>query len=94
MDGVTPALHEGGVHDAVTAPLPTPGVLTLPMPPKLVLPDPVTPTEIGLLVLQVRETPVSGMPTLSITVAFTVAVVPLLSVIGDAPALSTLRVID
>ena len=94
MDGVIPPLHEGGVHDAVTAPLPPDGVVTLPMLPKLVLVPPVTPTEIGLLVLQVRETPVSGIPTLSITVAFTVAAVPLLRVIGDPPALSTLSAID
>ena len=94
MDGVIPALHDGGVHEAVTAPLPIDGVVTLPMLPKLVLAPSVTPTEIGLLVLQVRETPVSGMPTLSITVAFTVAAVPLLSVIGDPPALSPFRVID
>jgi hypothetical protein len=91
---VIPALHEGGVHDAVTAALPTPGAVTFPMLPKLVLVPLVTPTEIGLLVLQVRGTPIKGIPTLSVTVAFTVADVPLLSVIGDAPALSTLRVID
>jgi hypothetical protein len=94
MEGVIPALHEGGVQDAVTAPLPTAGVVTLPMLPKLVLVPPVTPTEIGLLVLHVSGTSIRGMPTLSVTVAFTVADVPLLSVIGDAPALSTLRVID
>ena len=82
------------MHDAVTAALPTPGAVTLPMLPKLVLVPPVTPTEIGLLVLQVSGTPIRGIPTPSVTVAFTVADVPLLSVIGDAPALSTLKMID
>jgi hypothetical protein len=94
IDGVIPALHEGGVHDAVTAPLPRLGAVTVPMLPKLVLVPLVTPTEIGLLVLQVRGTPINGIPTLSITVAFTVAEVPLLSVIGDGPALRTVRVMD
>jgi len=78
-----PPLHVGGVHDAVTEPAPAAGVVTLPMPPKDVLVPPVTPTDAGLLVLQVRETPVSGIPRLSVTVAFSVVAVPALTVVGE-----------
>lgn len=75
-----PPLHVGGVQDAVTDPAPMAGVVTLPMPPKDVLVPPVTPTDAGLLVLQVSETPVSGIPRLSITVALSVVAVPALTV--------------
>lgn len=80
MEGTIPPLHVGGVHDAVTEPAPTAGVVTLPIPPKDVLVPPVTPTDMGLLVLQVSETPVSGIPRLSVTVAFSVVAVPTLTV--------------
>jgi hypothetical protein len=75
-----PPLHVGGVHEAVTEPAPADGAVTLPMPPKDVLMPPATPTDMGLLVLQVRDTPVSGIPTLSVTVAFSVVAVPVLTV--------------
>jgi hypothetical protein len=75
-----PPLHVGGVQEAVTEPAPTAGVVTLPMPPKEVLVPPVTPTDMGLLVLQVSEIPVSGIPRLSFTVAFSVVAVPTLTV--------------
>jgi hypothetical protein len=80
MEGTIPPLHVGGVQDAVTEPAPTAGVVTLPMPPKDVLVPPVTPTDTGLLVLQVREMPVSGIPKMSVTVAFSVVAVPALTV--------------
>jgi hypothetical protein len=77
-----PPLQVGGVQDAVIDPDPAAGVVTLPMPPKEVLVPPVTPTDIGLLVLQVRDIPVSGIPTLSVTVAFSVAAEPTVTVVG------------
>src|SRR5262249_55505204 len=79
MDGVMPPLQLGGVQETVIALLPTAGEVTLAVPPKTVLLAPVTPTETGLLVFQVRETPVSDIPTLSVTVAFRVVVVPTLT---------------
>jgi hypothetical protein len=75
-----PPLHAGGVHDAVTEPDPAEGAVTLPVPPKEVLVLPATPTDMGLLVLQVRDTPVSGIPKLSVTVAFRVVAVPVVTV--------------
>jgi hypothetical protein len=80
MEGTIPPLHVGGVQDAVIEPAPTVGAVTLPMLPKDVLVPPVTPKETGLLVLHVRETPVSGIPRMSVTVAFSVVAVPALTV--------------
>ena len=71
-DGVIPPLHVGGVQEAVTDPAPTPAALTVPTLPKTVLLAPVALTEIGLLELQVSGTPVSVMPRMSVTVAFRV----------------------
>jgi hypothetical protein len=71
------------VHDAVTEPAPAAGEVTLPMPPKDVLVPPVTPTDTGLLVLQVKGTPVSGIPNVSMTVASIVVAVPVVTVVGE-----------
>ena len=83
MDGVIPPLQFGGVQEAVIAPLPIAGDVTLAVPPKTVLLAPLTPTETGLLVFHVRDTPVNGIPTLSVTFALRVVEVPTLTVRED-----------
>jgi hypothetical protein len=75
-DGVIPPLHEGGVQEAVTAPAPMADALTVPTLPNTVLVVPEALTEIGLLELQVRGTPVMVIPRMSVTVAFRVVDVP------------------
>lgn len=89
-----PPLQPGGVHEAVTAPLPTAGEVTLPVLPKTVLVVPLTPTETGLLVFHVSGTPVRSIPALSVTVAFTVVVVPLVTVKEVAGLFSTASDMD
>lgn len=79
-DGVIPPLHEGGVQEAVTAPAPTANALTVPTLPNTVLVAPAGFTETGLLELQVRGTPVIVIPRVSVTVAFRVVEVPVLTV--------------
>jgi len=66
----------GGVQEAITAPAPTVGDEAVPTPPKTVLVAPEAPTETGLEVFQVNGTPVSVIPRLSVTVAFSVVEVP------------------
>ena len=79
-EGVIPPLHVGGVHDAVTDPAPIPGAVTVPtLPNTVLLLLPVAVTETGLLELHVRGTPVSVMPKISVTVAFKVVEVEVLT---------------
>jgi hypothetical protein len=92
IEGTIPPLHVGGVHEAVTEPAPAAGAVTLPMLPKDVLVPPVTPTDAGLLVLQVKETAVRGFPKLSITVASSVEADPTVTVVGEL--FSTERLMD
>lgn len=77
MDGANPPLHNGGVHEAVTAAAPGPEALAVPTLPKTVLVvAPVALTTIGSLELQVSGTPVKVMPKLSVTVASRVVELP------------------
>ena len=78
-DGVIPPLHEGGVHEAITAPAPMADALTVPTLPYTVLVAPEGLTEIGLLELQVRGTPVIVIPRMSVTVALRIVDVPVLT---------------
>jgi len=78
-EGVIPPLHDGGVHEAVTAPAPIADALTVPTLPNTVLVAPDTFTVIGLLELQVSGTPVMFIPRTSVTVAFRVVEVPVLT---------------
>src|SRR5579864_1192180 len=75
-EGAIPPLHDGGVHEAVTAPAPMANALTVPTLPKTVLVAPDAFTAIGLFELQVRGTPVIVIPRTSVTVAFRVVEVP------------------
>jgi hypothetical protein len=75
-DGVIPPLHEGGMQEAVTAPAPIADALTVPTLPNTVLVAPEGLTEIGLLELQVRGTPVMVIPRMSVTVALRIVDVP------------------
>jgi hypothetical protein len=79
MDGVIPPLHEGGVQEAVTAPAPTAEALTVPTLPYTVLVAPEGFTEMELLELQVRGTPVMVIPKMSVTVALRIVDVPVLT---------------
>ena len=89
-----PPLQFGGVQDAVTAALPFEEAFTVATLAYTVLPPPLTLTDCGLLDVQVSGTPVSVLPMLSFTVAFTVAGEPSRKdvVVGELPA--TLREID
>jgi hypothetical protein len=71
-----PPLHVGGVQEAVTFAAPTAAAVAIPKLPKTVLVDPDAVVEIGFEVLQVRGTPVSVIPKISVTVAFSVVLVP------------------
>ena len=72
-----PPLQAGGVQEAITFAEPMVGAETVATPPKVVLVDPETPTESGLVEIQVRGAPVIGNPRISVTVALTVVRVPL-----------------
>jgi hypothetical protein len=76
---VIPPLHDGGVHEAVTDPAPIADALTVPTLPNTVLVAPDTFTAIGLLELQVSGTPVMFIPSTSVTVAFKMVEVPVLT---------------
>lgn len=69
-------MHVGGVQEAVTSAAPTAEAVAIPRLPKIVLVDPDAVVEIGFEVLQVRGTPVSVTPKISVTVAFSVVLVP------------------
>src|SRR5215470_12200830 len=71
-----PPLQLGGVHDAATEPPPMAGVVTVPTLPYTELLAPATPTDVGVLALQVRGTPVKVRFSVSLTVAFRTVVVP------------------
>jgi hypothetical protein len=79
-EGAIPPLHEGGTHEAVTAPAPMADALTVPTLPKTVLVAPDVLTATGLFELQVRGTPVIVIPRISVTVAFRIVEVPVLTV--------------
>ena len=65
------------MHAAITADAPTDGAETVPTLPYTVLVAPDAVTETGFDEYQVRGTPTSVMPMLSITVALSVVEVPL-----------------
>ena len=69
-------MHDGGVHDAVTAALPGAAPVTLPTLPTSPLAAPLTATDCWFVVVQVSEIPVSVIPMLSFTRAFTDMLVP------------------
>jgi hypothetical protein len=69
-------LHDGGVHDAVTAALPGVPPLTLPTLPNSPLAAPFTATDRWFVVVQVSGTPVSVIPRVSFTMALTEMLVP------------------
>ena len=85
-------MQEGGLQDAVIEAAPPEADETVPTLPNKVLGAPATETACGEVDAQVRVTPVSVIPKLSFTVAFTVAVAPALSrndvVDGGLPATS------
>lgn len=74
-------MHAGGKHEAVMAPAPTAAPLTLPTLPKTVLTAPAVGTcsATWLLELQVSGTPVMVIPRTSVTVAFRVVELPVLT---------------
>src|SRR5215472_4512257 len=79
LDGTTPPLQLGGVHEAVTEPPPTAGELTVPTLAYTEPGPPVTLTNVGVLALQVSGTPVKSAEaglSVSLTVAFRVVEVP------------------
>lgn len=65
------------MHEAVTAAWPTLGPVIEAVDPNTVLIPPLAVTDTGLLLLQIRGTPVSVRPILSVTVALSVIAVPL-----------------
>jgi len=89
--GLIPALHVGGVHEAMTVPCPAPDARAVPTLPKT---EPVeraeAPTDTEFEVLQVSGTPVTSWPAISVTVAFSVVAVPLFTkkevIEGSLPA--------
>ena len=70
IEGEIPPLQVGGVQDAVTAAAPMLEAVTVPTLPNTVLLAPATFTSAALVEFQVSGTPVSGMPRMSVTVAF------------------------
>ena len=79
MEGEIPPLQVGGVQDAVTAAAPMSEAVTVPTLPNTVLLAPDTFTSAVLLEFQVSGTPVRGMPRMSVTAAFRVVVVDVLT---------------
>jgi hypothetical protein len=69
-------LHDGGVHDAVTAALPGAAPVTLPTLPNSVLAVAFAVTDCWLVEVQVSGIPVSVIPMVSCTVASTDRAVP------------------
>ena len=84
----------GGVQDAVTAALPLEEALTVPTLAYTVLVPPLTVTDCGLLDVQLSGIPVSVLPILSITVAFTVADEPSRKDVVEGELPATFREID
>lgn len=64
-------MHDGGVHEAVTAALPGAAPVTLPTLPNNPLAAPLTVTDCWFVDVQVSGIPVSVIPMLSCTVALT-----------------------
>lgn len=69
-------MHDGGVHDAVTAALPGAAPVTLPTLPNSVLAVAFTVTDCWFVDVQVSGIPVSVIPMVSCTVALTDMAVP------------------
>ena len=89
-----PPLQFGGVQDAVTAALPLEEAVTVPTLAYTELVSPVALTDCGLLDTQVSGTPVSVLPMLSITVAFSVAGGPSRKDVVEGELPATFREID
>jgi len=79
IEGEIPPLQVGGVQDAVTAAAPIADAVTVATLPNTVLLAPDTFTSAALSVFQVSGTPVRGMPRMSVTVAFRVVEVVVLT---------------
>src|SRR5581483_493390 len=79
-EGFIPALHVGGVQEAITVPWPVLEALAVPtlekIPPVF---TPEMPTEAGFDVLHVSGTFVTAWPAISVAVAFKVVEPPLLT---------------
>jgi len=73
IEGLKPPLHVGGVQEAVTADLPAAEAVTAPVAPNTELGPWMTPTDCGEEDVQVSARLVSGMSTVSFTMALTVA---------------------